>query len=321
MTSLHSETLPGVNNEGHVRAVLAAREGGFAGGGMAAVALPPVKSAPGRRQISAIPTPQLTPGVPAGQPPKFALVDPKKLLVDESYQRGLSNRSVKLIRRIVGGWDWRKYKPPVVAPTVLGLEVIDGQHTAIAAACHPGIGDILVMVVEAATREARAAAFVGHNRERLNLTPMQVHHAAAISGDGAAAAIEEACRVAGVVILKTNPSDGFRPGQTVAIAAIGALVKRRGPDKAAAVLKVLVEAGCAPVSADWIKAADELINGAEYAGEVGVEALAAMIGKDRELLERDAALTATAHRTQIWRALVVVTYRRLPKSRRKAAQK
>jgi hypothetical protein len=39
----------------------------------------------------------------------------------------------------VANWDWRRFKPPVVARTATGLEVIDGQHTAIAAASHPDV--------------------------------------------------------------------------------------------------------------------------------------------------------------------------------------
>ncbi len=67
------------------------------------------------------------------------MVKPSTLLVDERYQRGLSERSIKLIRKIVSEWDWRAFKPPVVVDVGAGLEVIDGQHTAIGAATHGGM--------------------------------------------------------------------------------------------------------------------------------------------------------------------------------------
>lgn len=60
-------------------------------------------------------------------------VDPATLLVNATYQRDLSERSIQLIRKIIGGWDWTRFKPPVCSLGDRGIEVIDGQHTAIAA--------------------------------------------------------------------------------------------------------------------------------------------------------------------------------------------
>ena len=45
---------------------------------------------------------------PGGTPrayPIFEDVDPASLLVDEGYQRDSSERSLKLVRKIVSGWD------------------------------------------------------------------------------------------------------------------------------------------------------------------------------------------------------------------------
>src|SRR5690348_4235835 len=106
----------------------------------------------------------LEPSMAATSDPNFEWVEPKTLLVEDKYQRQLSKESITLIRRIISGWDWAKFKPPIVAPTNDGLEVIDGQHTAIAAASHPGIERIPVMVIDAAAMEDRARAFVAHNR-------------------------------------------------------------------------------------------------------------------------------------------------------------
>lgn len=260
---------------------------------------------------------QLTPNVPATEPPKFALVDPQELLVDESYQRALSNRSIKLIRRMVGGWDWRKYKPPVVARTAAGLEVLDGQHTAIAAASHAAIDKIPVMIVLAADQAERAAAFVGHNKERLNLTPMQMHAAAAAAGDGAAQAVNRACSEAGVTVLRSPRSDGFRAGETIAVGAIDALVKRRDHAAAVRVLGILVQARCAPVASNWIKAVDLLLHGTEYAGVLEDDDLAALIISSGGELEKEAALFAGAHGVVTWKALAVVAFRKCRKRRRR----
>src|SRR6185437_3072554 len=115
-------------------------------------------------------------------PPMVEWMAPTDLLVDDAYQRGLGPKSVDLIRRIVEHWDWRRFKPPIVAWTEAGFEVIDGQHTAIAAASRPDIAKIPVMVVVATAMTDRAQAFVGHNRDRLNVSPMQLHHAMVAAG-------------------------------------------------------------------------------------------------------------------------------------------
>jgi len=102
-------------------------------------------------------------------------VDPKSLFVDPAYQRNIGERGLRQIRRIIEAWCWTKFKPPICAyaeedgRTV--LKVLDGQHTAIAAASHPHIDMIPVMIVEAAETAAQAAAFVGQNTQRVAVTP------------------------------------------------------------------------------------------------------------------------------------------------------
>lgn len=68
---------------------------------------------------------------PGGTPralPIFEWVDPATLLVDEDYQRESSEQSLRLVRKIVAGWDWARFKPPVAVLTDAGLELLDGQH-------------------------------------------------------------------------------------------------------------------------------------------------------------------------------------------------
>src|SRR6185437_2462885 len=112
--------------------------------------------------------------VPLSAAPDARQVDPTTLRVEPKYQRDLSGKSMRLIRKIVTEWDWAKFKPPIVAESEDGLFVIDGQHTAIAAASHPEIQTIPVMVVKAADLRRRAEAFVAHNRDRVAMTPAQV---------------------------------------------------------------------------------------------------------------------------------------------------
>lgn len=242
--------------------------------------------------------------------PTFEWVRPEMLLVDESYQRGLSARSIRLVRKIVSGWDWRRYKPPVVSLTPEGLEVIDGQHTAIAAASHPAIAEIPVMVVDAPDRAARAGAFIGQNRDRLGITEMQLHAAALAAGLDEALTLDAVCRRAGVKVLRATPGTGrFWPGETVAVSAIRTLVRRRDPAGAAKVLDVLTRAQRAPISSAQIKAVDLLLFDEAFAGKIdGADITRAFLSLGAKS-EREAALFAAAHNVPVWRALAAVLFR------------
>jgi hypothetical protein len=79
--------------------------------------------------------------------------------VQPEYQRDLTKRSITLIRDIAETFSWLHIKPPVCARDGNGnLCVIDGQHTAIAAASR-GLKKIPVMIVEALDPALRAGAF------------------------------------------------------------------------------------------------------------------------------------------------------------------
>jgi hypothetical protein len=235
--------------------------------------------------------------------PGFEWVAPSDLMINESYQRNLGENSVALIRRIVARWSWHKFKPPSVARTEAGIEVIDGQHTAIAAASHPGIARIPVMVVAIGDAASRADAFLGHNRDRVGITPMQMHFAALVAAEPIAVEVAALCAAAGIRILKSPPAHGvYQPRDTVAVQGLRALVGRR--HKAAArVLGVLAAAACAPVSAAGLRAAEMLLFDPEYAGEVEPDRLAATIAGLAAKAEAEAKLFAAAHKVPIWRAL------------------
>lgn len=272
------------------------------------------------RPIRPLPLASLTPGLADAPSPTFEWVSPTDLQVDESYQRAMSERSIALIRKIVTNWDWRRFKPPVVARIGDMLLVIDGQHTAIAAATHPEILQIPIMVVVAAERADQALAFVGHNRDRLGITPMQMHFAAVAAGDEDALTIEQVCERAGVTILRISPAGGvFKPRQTVAVNAIAAIINRRGAQKARVVLQVLAEAEAAPVTSVQIKAIEMLLHDQEYRGQVEPADLTAAIrAMGLAAAEQEAKVFAAAHNVPNWRALGVVVFRKARKVRRRS---
>ena len=220
-----------------------------------------------------------------------------------------------LIRRIVSSWNWTHFKPPVVATTELGLEIIDGQHTAIAAATHPSIKEIPVMIVTAPERIDRAAAFIGQNKDRVQITPMQFHFASITAGNSDAKAINDVCEAAGVQILRYPPAHSeFRIGQSLAVNAIGKLIAERGERRATEVLRILVAAECAPVSAGGIKATDRLLFNEEFAGKISAETITKVLLKFGDRLDHEAKILATTHRVPLWRAMAIVIFRHRKRS-------
>lgn len=201
-----------------------------------------------KRSVTALDLPGVTPASPPTPRPEITWIALGELLVDESYQRDLSDASVRLIRRIVEGWDWRRLKPPIAAWTDEGLEVIDGQHTAIAAVTHGGIAEIPVVVVEAVERVDRAQAFIGHNRDRLIVTAPQMHHAALAAGDAEALKVARVCAAADIELLRLPPARGvYRARTTIAVAAVRAVVAAEEEIDATWILRTLADAGITPL--------------------------------------------------------------------------
>jgi hypothetical protein len=230
--------------------------------------------------------------------------------VDESYQRNLSERSVRLIGRIVSGWDWKAFKPPIVVKVDGVYHVVDGQHTAIAAATHPGIDAIPVMLVGANSAEDRASAFVKHNRDRVAITPTQLHYSLVVANDPDALTIQQICDKLGIRILRLPPASGqYRPGETQAISTIGTLVRARHPHGARKVLQVLVDAQCAPITAAQIRALELLCFDAEYRDSVDMVSVMLTLRSKLDQIEREAKTFASTHDIPIYKAMAITLFK------------
>lgn len=248
--------------------------------------------------------------------PMVEWMAPADLLIDGAYQRDLSAKSLALIEQIAAGWDWRRFKPPVIAFTERGFEIIDGQHTAIGAATR-GIARIPVLVVEAAEREDRASAFIGHNSDRVPVSKIQLHHAAVAAGETMAVNVERVCQGAGVTIIRTVFGGyQWKAGDTVAIKAVADLISRRGDKRSRELLQVLVKAGCAPVTADGIKAVERLLTEAEYADDIEAADLVTAIKANADSIERDAKAWASEQGLPRWRGIAAVWFKKCRKRRR-----
>ena len=164
------------------------------------------------------------------------------------------------IRKIAENFDWLHIKPPVCARGSTGkLCVVDGQHTAIAAASR-GVAKIPVMIVEAPELRHRAQAFVAHNTDRLNVTPLQLFASRVAAGDKQALAAQRVAKAAGVTPCRFQRANRlWQVGDTMAVNGLERLVSRYGEDRAAKVLKTLVAAKRAPVAVHEILAVAALL--------------------------------------------------------------
>jgi hypothetical protein len=252
--------------------------------------------------------------------PICELIDPTKLYVGPAYQRDIGERGLRQIRRIVTTFDWAKFKPPICAyaeheGTTI-LKVLDGQHTAIAAASHPDIREIPVMIVEAENTVDQARAFIGQNSERLGVTTLQMHQAAIAAGDEDALTLELVCQRAGVRVLKRPGTySASAPRETIAINSISALINRNGVKAARQVLEVLANAERGPLTAPQIKAVELLMTDPEYCEKFAPEDLTEAIIDLLFTAEDEAKLYALTHKIPLWRALAVTWCRKTKKRR------
>lgn len=283
----------------------------------------PLIRGPELRPVAALVLPGVEPATIATPMPRFAMVRPQTLLVDERYQRNLSEKSMRLIRKIVSEFSWAHFKTPVCVQTPDGLHIIDGQHTSIGCACHPQIDMIPVMIVHADSLAARARAFLGHNRDRINNTPAQIFFTAVVAEEPDAVTASQVCRRAGINILRHIPKWGhFKPRDTVAVTTIVALCNRRGAMRSRQVLQILAKAECAPITSAQIKAVELLMLDDVYKGRVDADDLTTTVVRMRVEADAKAKIVASRDDIPIWRALATVLYQETNHGRgRKAASR
>lgn len=203
---------------------------------------------------------------PVAPPPKIAWLRLDQLVIDESYQRGLSHKSMALIRRLVERWDWNCFKPLSVALIAGGgqYEIIDGQHTALAAATHGSIETLPCLVLDVATVAERSAAFVGINRDRVSLTPYSLYRARVAAGDPEAVAVHEGLNAAGATLLEALRFDvDYGPGVIACIGALLLIARRGGKARVARLLKICMAADVTPIPSAVLKGLDEVVRAPE----------------------------------------------------------
>lgn len=253
------------------------------------------------RRVQPMVLPEITAAVVAeGDRPKLVWTAPTNLYVDATYQRDLSRKSIRVIKQIVQNFAWNRMKPPVVVDDGGRFHVIDGQHTAIAAATI-GIAELPVFVVSAIAVDERARAFVGHNTDRITVTPINIYKALLAAGDPDAQDVERVCERAGVRIREMNQSMVAAEGDTKSIGLISAMIKKHGVVKSRKVLECLVKGKLRPIPGAAILAAQAIIC-VEQPG-IDLERLTAAIRVEGIEGISKAKAKALEKRSQFWREL------------------
>lgn len=199
----------------------------------------------------------LNPNKVDAKPPEPMTLKPQELWVDAAYQRDPSRSSMKLILRIVNGWDWRKFKAPIVTlDNQNRYVVIDGQHTSIAAATHPDINTIPVMFVPMVDVTHQAQAFVSHNTASVRVSDLDLYHANKTGGDPTILDIDRILDKVGIGIARYVPGAAglYDQNQTVAIGVIKQLYARYGALRFERLMHVTAQCGFTPIRADHFRA-------------------------------------------------------------------
>lgn len=263
------------------------------------------------RAIRPIPINGLSPSAIRVARPVFIDVEPRKLIVETKYQRDLSSKSLKLIKRIVEAFDWTKFKAPVCVESPDGYFVIDGQHTAIAAASHPDVKTIPIMVVDAASIEARASSFVAHNRDRVAMSPAQLFYGEIGAGDPETVEVMAAVEAAGAHIPRNPvPKKYSKIGQVASIGRIQRFYRAHGAAKLTEVLSICTKARCKPISGNIFEAVSGLCTEPEYSGVTHADLITALMAQpnfDQAVIRLAADLDSSrfhAARVLLYRAAV-----------------
>lgn len=250
-----------------------------------------------------------------GDVPALDWIDVGLIDVDPLYQRPVDPVRVSTI---ANGFNWRSFGALVVVPVKDGrYHATDGQHRLEAAKAHPKVTHVPCVIVQAENIQSEASIFVEINASRKNVSALELFFAKLAADDDDALTIRQVCERAGVRIPK-YPSAGFRPGDCVAIAALQALIGRRGAMRARQYLELLAKARLAPITATHIKATEHLMTDPEFGGSVEAEDLTATILAMGGTDEVEAKRFAATHCCPVWKGLASTWFQKTRK-RRKAA--
>lgn len=201
--------------------------------------------------------------------PELQWIAVETLSLDVSYQRESSERAGRtLVKRIAAAWSWAKCAPLIVAPaTADAYVVIDGGHR-LAAAKLAEISELPCYVLaDCADNVAQAEAFLALNRDRVGMTPLQLHIAALVAGDEQAAAIEATVSEGGARLCDRQYARAQqKPGELICVGAVRVALRECGREATTRAIRALTTAYAnvgGELTANLVKGVSRLIAGAQ----------------------------------------------------------
>lgn len=182
-------------------------------------------------------------GSPRGAIGRLEVIAIERLVIDDTYQRSVSARSVTNIRRIAAAFDWAKFLP-VIVTEVSGdggerFAIVDGQHRATAAATL-GITAVPCYVLACTASEA-AAAFAAINGNVTPVAPIDLWFAELAAGDPKCRELQRVLEAAGVTV--TRKKEGHRVGETRSINVLRRALHFYGAPLLTTILQCITETG------------------------------------------------------------------------------
>lgn len=246
-----------------------------------------------------------------GEVPVLDWIDKSLIDADPLYQRPLDTNRVDGILR---AFSWRSFGALVIVPAQDGrYHATDGQHRLEAAKRHPRVQFVPAVIVKADDVPAEASIFVEINKNRKNVTPLELFFAQLAAGDDGALAVQQVCQTAGVRIPK-HPGN-FKANDCVAVNALSNLVAQAGQSRAVDFLGVLVGAGFAPIKAEHVKAVHLLLTDGEFCGWIDRDELAKTIKSIGGTVDVEAKRFAATHCTSMWKGIANVWFQKTRKRR------
>jgi hypothetical protein len=178
-----------------------------------------------------------------GAAPQLQWIKIADLVVDETYQRPVTDQGRRSIRAIALHFSWSRFAPVVVSPVEGGrYAIVDGQHRTTAAALR-GIESVPCAVI-IADRKGQAAAFAAINGNVTKMSSLSLYRAGLAAGESRAVAINRVCKQAGVIVLPyPKAAKTMERGETLAPAMIWKAMQMFGEAAVIAGLEAIVKAG------------------------------------------------------------------------------
>ncbi|WP_181176219.1 ParB/RepB/Spo0J family partition protein [Mesorhizobium sp. B2-3-4] len=237
-------------------------------------------------------------------------IETDRIAVDPLYQRPLDEQRVNAMAK---AFTWRSFGAIVVVPSGDGYHVTDGQHRLEAAKLHPKVTHVPAVIVQADDIAQEASIFVDVNKNRKNVSALELFFAELAAGTGSAAETLRLSSHAGIRIPKFPGN--FKPNDTIAVGELQKLIAGYVESRVVEFLTTVAAGGFRPITANHLKAVEHLLTDREFAPHIAAEDLAHTIKAVGTSLDKEARRFAATHGVTFWKGLASTWFQKCKKRR------